>query len=304
MVSSNYHHKKHYKIQTTSKKTLYFSLYLTLAFALVELIGGILSSSLSLVGDSFHMFSDVVALGSSMIALYFSTKKPNNRFTFGYLRLEIIVAFLNGLVLDIIAIGILIEGLKRMIYPVSIEFNSMFTISVIGLIVNILITYILHKSLEEENNLNVQSAMWHFLGDLLNSVGVIFASIIIYFTNFIYIDSIMSIIISIVIFKGGYKILKKSFLILMETTPECIDVDKLKNSILNLEEIISIHELHIWSTDSEEITLTMHILLKEYDVYNNYIIINKLTKILNEYGIYHITIQIENENINMHLDSD
>ena len=96
MIKADFHHKQHYKIQAYSKKILYITLFLTLSFALIEYIGGILSNSLALLGDSFHMFSDVIALGFSLIALIFSSKKPNQKYTFGYVRLEIIAAFING----------------------------------------------------------------------------------------------------------------------------------------------------------------------------------------------------------------
>lgn len=304
-VSENYHHHKHFKKQTKSKKTVYICLFFTLFFALVELIGGILSNSLALVGDSFHMFSDVVALLSSMIAIYYSSKESNNKFTYGYLRLEIIVAFLNGIALMLISVYIFIEGINRFIVPRIIDVKSMFSISMLGLFVNIVITTVLVISLKKENNLNIKSAMLHFFGDLLNSIGVIFASVLIYYTNYNIIDPIISLIIGSIIFIGGYKITKEAFYILMEATPVDVDIDELKKDILNIDEIQGIHEFHIWKTDSEEISVTFHILLKDYNIYdkdNNYILLNKINKILKEkYNIFHSTIQIENIEINEHL---
>ena len=219
MVNGSFHHRNHFKIQKKSKKTLYVTLFLTLFFALMELFGGLFSNSLSLVGDSFHMFSDVLALGASMVAIYFETKKPTEKFTYGFLRLEVVVAFLNGIVLILIAAGMIYESVIRFFNPREIEFGSMFFIALIGLIFNIVITWILFSSTKKENNINIKSAMLHFLGDLLNSVGVIISSIIIYFTNFVYIDIIMSVVISVIIFTGGYKISKEAFFILMEAVP-------------------------------------------------------------------------------------
>lgn len=298
-VSKNFHHTNHFKNQVKSKKTIYISLTLTLAFALLELIGGIISNSLSLIGDSFHMLSDVLALGASAVAIYFSAKKPNNNFTFGYLRLEIITAFVNGLVLIAISIYIVIEGIIRFFNPKDINLKSMFTIALIGLIFNITITLILHNSLKEENNLNVQSAIWHFIGDLINSIGVIISSIIIYFTDYTFVDIIMSIIISIVLFKGGYKITKKAFFILMDKSS--IDVDLVRKDIMKINYIKNVHELHIWNTNDEEQTAAMHILLYNYNCSNNYLIIKEINNILkNKYGINHTFISIENLEINKH----
>ena len=300
MVSGSFHHRNHFKIQKKSKKTLYVTLFLTLFFALMELFGGLFSNSLSLVGDSFHMFSDVLALGASMVAIYFEAKKPTEKFTYGFLRLEVVVAFLNGIILMLIAAGMIYESVIRFFNPREIDFGSMFFIALIGLIFNIVITWILFSSTKKENNINIKSAMLHFLGDLLNSVGVIISSIIIYFTNFVYIDIIMSVVISVIIFTGGYKISKEAFFILMEAVPSEVDLNMLRNELLNIDGIKNIHELHIWKNDNEEISFTAHILLDNYEKHNNYRIINEIKEKLAVYDIFHMTVQIENTGINVH----
>ena len=300
MVGSSFHHRNHFKIQKKSKKTLYVTLFLTLFFALMELFGGLFSNSLSLVGDSFHMFSDVLALGASMVAIYFEAKKPTEKFTYGFLRLEVVVAFLNGIVLMLISVGMIYESVIRFFNPREIDFGSMFFIALIGLIFNIVITWILFSSTKKENNINIKSAMLHFLGDLLNSVGVIISSIIIYFTNFVYIDIIMSIVISVIIFTGGYKISKEAFFILMEAVPSEINLSALRNELLNIDGIKNIHELHVWKNDNEEISFTAHILLDNYEKHNNYRIINEIKERLAVYDIFHMTVQIENTGINVH----
>jgi len=300
MVSGSFHHRNHFKIQKKSKKTLYVTLFLTLFFALMELFGGLFSNSLSLVGDSFHMFSDVLALGASMVAIYFEAKKPTEKFTYGFLRLEVVVAFLNGIILMLIAVGMIYESVIRFFNPREIDFGSMFFIALVGLIFNIVITWILFSSTKKENNINIKSAMLHFLGDLLNSVGVIISSIIIYFTNFVYIDIIMSVVISVIIFIGGYKISKEAFFILMEAVPSEIYLNTLRNELLNIDGIKNIHELHVWKNDNEEISFTAHILLDNYEKHNNYRIINEIKEKLAVYDIFHMTVQIENTGINVH----
>ena len=300
MVSGSFHHRNHFKIQKKSKKTLYVTLFLTLFFALMELFGGLFSNSLSLVGDSFHMFSDVLALGASMVAIYFEAKKPTEKFTYGFLRLEVVVAFLNGIVLMLISVGMIYESVIRFFNPKEIDFGSMFFISLVGLIFNIVITWILFSSTKKENNINIKSAMLHFLGDLLNSVGVIISSIIIYFTNFVYIDIIMSVVISVIIFTGGYKISKEAFFILMEAVPSEVDLNTLRKELLNIDGIKNIHELHVWKNDNEDISFPAHILLDNYEKHNNYRIINEIKEKLTMYDIFHMTVQIENTGINVH----
>lgn len=297
-ITINYHHRNHYKNQLKSKKTVYISLAMTLAFALLELIGGIISNSLALIGDSFHMFSDVMALGASAVAIYFSSKKPTDNFTFGYLRLEILTAFVNGLVLIAISIYIVIEGIIRIFNPRTIELGSMFSIAMVGLLFNIAITLILHNSLKEENNLNVQSAIWHFIGDLINSVGIIIASVIIYFTGWNIVDVIMSIFISFVLFSGGYKITKTAYLILMESSQ--LDVTTLREDVLTLDGVANVHELHVWHTNDEESNAAMHIFLDDYNK-NNFIIVENVKNLLKEkYGIEHSFVAIENIEFNEH----
>ena len=278
MIKADFHHKQHYKIQAYSKKILYITLFLTLSFALIEYIGGILSNSLALLGDSFHMFSDVIALGFSLIALIFSSKKPNQKYTFGYL---------------------IFEGIMRFLNPRDIDFKSMLLIATIGLIFNIIITIILTKSLKEEDNLNIQSALWHFLGDLISSIGIIISSTIIYFTNYQIVDVIMSIIISIILFRGGYKITKSSFIILMEATT--LNTEEIYKEIEEIEGIKNIHEFHVWHTDTNETNAAMHILLDEYHVAKDYTIVENVKILLKEkYGIEHCFVALENIEYNNH----
>ena len=162
-IDFSYHHADHHKIQKHSQKILWISLILTLIFAFLELFGGIFSHSLALISDSFHMFSDVFALILSMVAIFYASKKPTKRFTYGFLRVEILAAFVNGLLLMGISFFIVYEAIMRLISPEAIDFFTMITIATVGLIINIILTVILMQSLKEEENLNIKSALWHFL---------------------------------------------------------------------------------------------------------------------------------------------
>lgn len=297
-----FHHVDHLKNQTTSKNTLWASLFITLFFTIVEIVGGILSNSLALLSDSMHMLSDVLALGLSMLAIYFASKKPTSKYTFGFLRLEIIAAFLNGLALVIIALGICYEGVLRMIHPQEVDVKLMLIISTIGLIVNIILTIILARSLKGEDNINVQSALWHFFGDLLNSVGVIVAVVVIYFTGWTLIDPILSILISLIIFRGGYKIIRNAWLILMERVPEDYDTDAIINDMKQFEGVIDVHEFHLWAITTDHYSLTAHVVVDNIDGIKNYELINKISDMLSEkYELDHSTLQVEHLKAN-HLD--
>ncbi|ANE48784.1 cation transporter [Paenibacillus swuensis] len=295
----DFHHQSHVKTQSRSKRTLWITLILTLFFTIVEIIGGLLSNSLALLSDSAHMISDVIALGLSMTAIYMATRPPNARFTFGYLRFEIIASFLNGLALAIIAIGIFIEGIRRFFNPEEIDLRLMLTIAVIGFIVNLVLTIVLSRSMKEEENLNVQSALWHFIGDLLSSLGVIVSAIIIYFTGLKFFDPLISMVIGVIIFTGGYKILREATLILMESVPEHFDLDEIRAAISQVEGVEDVHEMHLWAISSDHYSLTAHVFID--NKIQPFCIILAINETLqSKYGITHSTIQMEEANIHPH----
>ena len=295
----DFHHLNHTKVQQHSKKALWTTLILTLFFTIVEIIGGILSNSLALLSDSAHMLSDVFALGLSMTAIYLSTRSPTKKYTFGFLRFEIIASFINGLALIVISLGIFIEGIKRIITPTEIDFTLMLTVAIIGLIVNIVLTIVLSRSTKKEENLNIKSALWHFIGDLLNSVGVIISALLIYITDMMIIDPIISMIIGAVIFVGGAKIIYESYLILMETVPQQFDLDVIRRDLTSIEGVENVHEMHLWTITSNHYSLTAHIFIS-HETRATKIISDINDLLTNKYGIVHSTIQIENPHIHDH----
>lgn len=297
--SYDFHHLKHMKEQTRSKKTLWITLILTVFFTIVEIIGGLLSNSLALLSDSAHMISDVIALGLSMTAIYLARRPPNAKYTFGFLRFEIIASFLNGLALCVIAFGIFIEGIRRFINPEEIDFTLMITIASIGFVVNLVLTWVLSHSHREEENLNIQSALWHFIGDLLSSAGVIVSAIIIYFTGWLFFDPLISVVIGGIIFVGGAKILREATLILMESVPQKFNLDEIRADLAKVEGVEDVHEMHLWAISTDHYSLTAHMFVNP-DI-QPFCIILAANEILEEkYGITHATIQMEHANIHPH----
>ncbi len=295
----DYHHLRHVKEQAASRRTLWITLLLTLFFTVVELIGGLLSHSLALLSDSAHMISDVIALGLSMTAIYLAARPSNARFTFGYLRFEIIASFLNGLALVAIAVGIFIEGIRRFSNPEAIDFRLMLFIASIGLVVNIVLTIVLSRSMKEERNLNVQSALWHFIGDLLSSIGVILSAVLIYWTGRTWFDPLISIVIGCIICAGGMRIIRESYLILMESVPSRFELEEVRATIRSVDGVVDVHELHLWSISTEHYSLTAHVFLQaDIAPYTAILAINgKLEQV---YGIRHVTIQTEHASIHPH----
>lgn len=299
MKTVDYHHLDHVKEQQSSKRTLWITLLLTLFFTVIEIIGGVLSQSLALLSDSAHMISDVLALGLSMFAIYMATRKPNDQYTFGFLRFEIIASFLNGLTLILIALWIFVEGIKRMIHPQQVDLGMMLIIASIGLVVNITLTIILSRSMKAENNLNVKSALWHFIGDLLSSVGVIVSALLIRFTGWQALDPLISMVIGGIICFGGYKIIREAYLILMETVPEKFDLNEIRADLGDIEGIEDVHEMHLWAVSTEHYSLTAHVFARvDIQPFCIILAINEMLK--NKYGIGHSTIQIEHAAIHDH----
>ncbi|WP_256757971.1 cation diffusion facilitator family transporter [Cohnella sp. WQ 127256] len=299
MLDADYHHLDHVKEQQKSKKTLWITLILTLFFTVVEVIGGLLSQSLALLSDSAHMISDVLALGLSMFAIFMATRKPNNHYTFGYLRFEIIASFLNGLTLIVIAVWIFFEGIKRMIHPQEVDLKLMLIIAVIGLIVNITLTYVLSRSMKEEENLNVKSALWHFIGDLLSSIGVIVSAILIHYTGLQILDPLISMVIGAIICIGGSRIVREAYLILMESVPPQFDLDEIRQDIGTIEGVEDVHEMHLWAISTQHYSLTAHVFIRaDIQPFCVILAVNEVLK--NKYKIAHSTIQIEHATIHDH----
>lgn len=299
MNQYDYHHLDHVKEQNTSKKTLWITLTLTLFFTIVEIVGGLVSNSLALLSDSAHMISDVLALGLSMVAIYMATRKPNRKYTFGFLRFEIIASFLNGLALAIIAAGIFAEGIKRIIHPQAVDMPIMLTIASIGLVVNVVLTIVLSRSMKEEDNLNVKSALWHFIGDLLSSVGIIVSAIVIHFTGFFLLDPLISMVVGAIIFAGGSRIIRESYLVLMESVPDKFDLDAIRKDLSDLDIVVDVHELHLWAVTTEHYSLTAHVFVKPgIEPFCAILAINEILK--NKYGIAHSTIQVEHPILHDH----
>ena len=299
MIEKDFHHIDHRKVQLKSKRTLWITLILTLAFTVVEVVGGLLSNSLALLSDSAHMISDVFALGLSMAAIYMASKKPTGTYTFGFVRFETIASFLNGLALIIIAGGIFVQGVARIIRPQPIDLGLMLGIAAIGLIVNIVLTAVLSRSMDEEKNLNVQSALWHFIGDLLSSIGVIVSAALIYFTGILLFDPLISMVIGGIITAGGWRIVKESYRILMDSAPDHLDIEEIRKDLLAVEGVSNVHDMHLWTIATGQYSLTAHVFVK-HDIQPMCVTLAAQEMLSEKYGIAHSTIQIEHPLLHDH----
>lgn len=287
---SHSHHHDSIEENSKSIKILLYSSIITFLFMLIEFFGGVFSKSLALISDSGHMLSDSFSLFLSLGAVYVSSKKPDISKTFGYKRLETISAFVNGILLVLIALFIIKEAFERFFYPTAVLVTPMLIISSIGLIINITSGILLFTGAKE--NLNIKSAFLHVMSDLLGSIGAITAALIIKFTGFVYADPLISIFISILILNSSVGILKESMDILMEATPKGLIFEQVINDMLSIEGVNNVHDLHIWSLTSNKTLLTAHILIDDNIDSSN--IIKKVKGILHDnFHIHHSTLEIE-----------
>lgn len=274
-------------------KNLIISIFLNLLITIGEIIGGLLSNSLSLISDAAHNLSDSISMIIAYAALKYGAKKPDFHKTFGYKRIEIIAALFNSITLLLICSFIVYFAVSRFINPEKIDGMIMLSVAVIGLIANFVSVLLLFK--DKDNNLNIKAAYLHLLGDTLSSIAVVFGGILIYYFNWLWLDPLLTIIIAVYIFKETTHVFIDTYNILMQSVPPGIDINLIKDELETIEGINNIHHIHIWNLSDQQIHFECHadfsnnISLKEADL-----IIKMIEEALfNKYGINHVTVQAE-----------
>ncbi len=281
----------HGPVENGNNRRLMAALVVTAVFMLVEVAGGVISGSLALLADAGHMLTDAAALLMALLAVRFAQRKPNSRHTFGYLRLTTLAAFLNAIALLVITLLIVWEAIRRFYQPNAIQGWTMMVIAVAGLVANLISFWLLHGG-EGERNINLRAATLHVLGDLLGSVGAIAAALIIVLTGWMPIDPILSILVSCLVLRSGWRLLRESLHELLEGTPSRIDIEKLKRELsLNIPEVRNIHHVHIWQV-GEKPVMTLH--AQVVPPYDHDALLRQIQYFLLEhYQISHVTVQME-----------
>lgn len=269
---------------------LIFSVIFNLIITLSEITGGILSGSLALISDALHNLSDTGALLTSFFARKISKKPKNLKYTYGYKRAEIIAAIINTTILLAISATLLIEGVKKIISPAEIKTNLMLIIAYIGLFGNGFTAILLFSHSKE--NLNLKSSFLHILSDLFSSIAIIITGHLISKYNILILDPIITFLIASYIIIESIKILKESLKIVMQATPENIDINYLKQELENLNFVKDVHHVHAWTLDGQDVYLECHVKINSNDYDKCLEIINKKLKDL---GFNHNTIQLELE---------
>ncbi|ENX19329.1 cation diffusion facilitator family transporter [Acinetobacter vivianii] len=285
------HDHSHAVVTEGNAKKLTIALVLTTTFLIVEFVAGLITQSLALLSDAAHMFTDAAALAIALAAIQIAKRPADNKRTFGYQRFEILAALFNASMLFFVAMYILYEAYQRFTQPPEIQSLGMLIVASIGLVINLISMKILMSSASE--SLNMKGAYLEVLSDALGSVGVIIGAVIIYFTNWYWVDTIIAVAIGFWVLPRTWILLKQSINILLEGVPEEVDVEKLRNDLLALEGVESIHQLKVWAITSKNIHLTVHLFAPNAD--RNQLYRTATEMLSHEHGIAEVTLQIEDD---------
>ena len=292
-MSENEHHHNHSHSHNVSGKNLFITIILNIIITLSQIIGGILSGSLALMSDALHNFSDVLALVLTYWTNKIAKKDKNNYKTFGYKRAEILATLFNSATLIAIAIYLIIESIDKFFNPQSVDSTLVIGLGILSIILNAA-SVLLVKD-DAHNNMNVKAAYLHLLTDVMTSVAVVIGGLLMYFYNIFWVDPLISLLIAFYLIKASYSLLLESINILMQGSPEHIDIEEIKKNVENFDEVLNIHHLHIWRLNDHDVHLEAHIDFKQNLLLQE---VNQITSKIEEYlkskyHISHITLQAE-----------
>ena len=268
-----------------------WALALTAGFLVAEVAGGIIANSLALLADAGHMATDVGALVFSLFVVWLARQPATPQKTYGFLRWEILAALLNGGALLAISAGIVWEAVHRLRAPQPVETGVMLAVAAVGLVVNVAAARILHA--DQSASLNVRGAYLHVLSDLLGSVAALTAGLLIRFRGWTAADPVASIVVTVLIVRGAWALVRESVDVLLEATPAHIDVAAVRRTLEGIAGVESVHDLHVWTLTSGMVAMSAHAVVR--DPTANQRALEAMTTALGTHGIRHVTIQIEGQ---------
>ena len=278
-------------VSNLSGKKIFWVTLLNAVITITEIVGGILSGSLALLSDAVHNLSDTVAIALSYYANKIAQKPKDAKKTYGYKRAEILSAFINSAVLLAISVVLIYEAFKRLTSPESINGTLMITVALIGLVANFLSVYLLKK--DSHDNLNIKSSYLHLLSDTVSSVGVLAGGIAIKIWGIVWIDPLITILISLYISKETWQVIRKTVDILMQSAP-LLNYEAIKKDIEGIDKVNNIHHVHSWMSNEKTIYFEAHIELEDMLLSETELIYEKIEHYLKDHhDISHITLQAE-----------
>lgn len=289
------HNHDHSITATNINKAFIIGIALNFLFVIIQIIIGLSIHSLALLSDAGHNFADVGALAISLLAFRLMKVKSNKKFTYGYRKTSVLTAFFNAMVLYISIGAILYEAAHRFLNPEPISGLTISLVSGIGIIINSVTALLFFR--DKDKDINIKSAYLHLLSDAIVSVGLVLGGIIIYYTNWYWVDSLLSVIVAVVILFSTWQLLKESLRLSLDGVPHSIDLDDIKAIALKVKGIKELHHIHIWAISTTENALTAHLVFqKEVTPDQEQSIKHQLKHELEHKNIHHITLETEKEN--------
>ena len=274
------------------RNRLLLSLALTGVIAVAEAVGGWVTHSLALLSDAVHMLTDISALGLSLLALWFSGKPADLKKTYGYYRMEILSALLNGVLLLGITVWIAVEAWRRLRSPTEVTLGPMAVVAAIGLVANLGALAFLHRT----HSMNVRGAFLHVLGDTLSSVGVLIGAGVMWLTGWNAVDPLISVVISLIIVVSAVRLVRDAVDVLLEAVPAHVELPEVEELLRKVRGVHDVHDLHVWTIASGRYALSAHLVVGDPTVSNNDEILTAVKhELFDRFGIAHTTIQIESE---------
>jgi cobalt-zinc-cadmium efflux system protein len=275
------------------RRALLVTFGLTFTYFIVEVVGGVLTNSLALLADAAHMLTDVGGLGLALFATWISQRPATPKKTYGYYRVEILAALTNAVVLFLLSFYILYEAYRRFQDPPEVQSLPMLAVAIVGLAVNLVGIYNLRRGSKE--SLNVQGAFLEVVSDTLGSIGVILASLIMFFTGWYYADPIFSVLIGLFILPRTWGLMKQAVNIILEGTPAHINLRAVQEAIRVTPGVADVHDLHVWTITSGMVALSTHVVLADgMSLKEGQKVLELLeSQLKDRFGIDHTTIQIE-----------
>lgn len=285
------HDHQHPAGKTGNERRVAWALGVTITFMVVEVAGGLIAGSLALLADAGHMLADAFALSLALFAFRIARRRADPQRSYGYHRFEVLAAFANGLILFAVAGWIAVEAVMRLFDPVEVLGTPMLIVAVLGLIANLVAFAILHGG--ERENLNMRGAMLHVAADILGSIGAIVAALIIGATGWMAADPILSVFVAALILRGGWNLIRRSAHILLEGTPDGLDLAELRAALKDaVPEVEDVHHVHVWSLTGERPVVTLHARIPVEAQADR--ILRAIHAVLDDrFGLRHATIQLE-----------
>ena len=280
-----------------NKRRLAIVLGLTTMYLAAEVVGGLLTGSLALLADAGHMLTDVAGLGLALLAIRFAERPATPERTYGYYRVEILAALANAVVLIGISIYVLYEAYERFRHPPEVQSGAMLLVALVGLAVNVAGIFILRAGAQE--SLNMKGAYFEVLSDLLTSIGVIIAGVVMLTTGWYYADPLISAGIGLFILPRTWMLLRDAVGVLLEGTPSDVNPAELRQAVEGVEGVAGVHDLHVWSLTSGVNAMSVHVVRADGALHDD-VLAGVRARVTSDFKIAHATVQIESEGCEAH----